>query len=90
MLELRRLLPYLVRYKGRVALGMLCLLLGKAASVLEPQVLRMTVDDLTVSVTAGKLLFYSGLIVAIALVDGFFRFWMRRLLIGVSRYPILF
>jgi len=86
MLELRRLLPYLVRYKGRVALGMLCLLLGKAASVLEPQVLRMTVDDLTVSVTAGKLLFYSGLIVAIALVDGFFRFWMRRLLIGVSRY----
>ena len=86
MLVLGRLLPYLVRYKGQIALGMLCLLLGKAASVLEPQVLRMTVDDLMVSVTMRKLLYYSGLIIGIALIDGFFRFWMRRLLIGVSRY----
>ncbi len=86
MLELRRLLPYLGRYKPGIVRGMLCLVLGKAAAVLAPQVLRMTVDDLTISVTARKLLFYSALIVAIALVDGFFRFWMRRLLIGVSRY----
>lgn len=86
MLVLRRLLPYLGQYKGQIALGMLCLLFGKVASVLAPQVLRMTVDDLTVAVTAQKLLFYSGLLIAIALVDGFFRFWMRRLLIGVSRY----
>ena len=86
MLVLRRLLPYLTQYKGQIAKGMLCLLFGKVASVLAPQVLRMTVDDLTVAVTAQKLLFYSGLLVAIALVDGFFRFWMRRLLIGVSRY----
>jgi ATP-binding cassette subfamily B protein len=86
MLELRRLIPYLVRYKKRLTLGMICLLFGKVASVLAPQVLRMTVDDLTVSVTQQKLVFYSGLIIGIALVDGFFRFWMRRLIIGVSRY----
>ena len=86
MLVLRRLLPYLAQYKGRLALGMVCLLFGKAASVLAPQVLRMTIDDLTVAVTAQKLLLYCGLIIALALVDGFFRFWMRRLLIGVSRY----
>ena len=86
MLELRRLIPYLGRYKKRLGVGMVCLFFGKVASVLAPQVLRMTVDDLTESVTKDKLVFYFALIVAIALVDGFFRFWMRRLIIGVSRY----
>jgi ATP-binding cassette subfamily B protein len=86
MSELRRLLPYLARYRRGISLGMLCLLMGKVAAAMAPQVLRITVDDLTVSVTTGKLLFYAGLIVGIAVVEGFFRFWMRRLLIGVSRY----
>ncbi len=86
MSELKRLIPYLRRYRGRLVLGMLCLLAGKAAAVVVPQVLRMTIDDLTISVTVRKLLLYAGLIIALALVEGFFRFWMRRLLIGVSRY----
>ena len=86
MLELRRLIPYLGGYKKRLGVGMVCLLFGKMASVLAPQVLRMTVDDLTVSVTKEKLVFYCALIIGIAFVDGFFRFWMRRLIIGVSRY----
>ncbi len=86
MSELKRLIPYLRRYRGRLVLGMLCLLAGKAAAVAVPQVLRMTIDDLTISVTVGKLALYAGLIVGLALVEGFFRFWMRRLLIGVSRY----
>ncbi len=86
MLELRRLIPYLGRHKKRLALGMVCLFFGKVAAVLAPQVLRMTVDDLTASVTQEKLVFYSALIIGIALVDGFFRLWMRRLIIGVSRY----
>ena len=86
MSELKRLIPYLRRYRGRLVLGMLCLLAGKAAAVAVPQVLRMTIDDLTISVTVGKLALYAGLIIGLALVEGFFRFWMRRLLIGVSRY----
>ena len=86
MSELKRLIPYLRRYRGRLVLGMACLLAGKAAAVVVPQVLRMTIDDLTISVTVRKLLLYAGLIIALALVEGFFRFWMRRLLIGVSRY----
>ena len=86
MSELKRLLPYLSRYRRSLVLGMLCLLAGKAAAVVVPQVLRMTIDDLTISVTVRKLVLYAGLIVVLALVEGFFRFWMRRLLIGVSRY----
>ncbi|GMR22063.1 MAG: ABC transporter ATP-binding protein [Acidobacteriota bacterium] len=65
--------------------GMAALVLAKAAAVLTPQVLKHTVDDLTIEVTSDKLAFYASLIVAIAVTEGFFRFWMRRLLIGVSR-----
>ena len=68
-----------------MAFGMLALVLAKAAAVLTPQVLKHTIDDLTIEVTSEKLAFYASLIVGIAVVEGFFRFWMRRLLIGVSR-----
>ncbi len=66
--------------------GMAALVLAKAASVLVPLVLERTVDDLTLGVTVSKLALYGSLIVAIAAVEGFFRFWMRKLLIGVSRF----
>lgn len=85
MLELRRLIPYLKRYPKPLVLGMLALVLAKGAAVLTPQVLRATVDDLAVEVTTQKLWFYAGVIVGIAVLEGFFRFWTRRLLIGVSR-----
>lgn len=85
MKELRRLVPYVARYPKPMVFGMIALVLTKAAAVLTPQVLRYTIDDLTVEVTSEKLLFYAGLIVGIAVTEGFFRFWMRRLLIGVSR-----
>lgn len=86
MKELRRLVPYVRRYPRPMALGMLALALGKVCSVLAPQVLRMTVDDLSLAVTVEKLGYYALLIVGLAAAAGFFRFWMRRLLIGVSRY----
>jgi len=83
--ELRRLIPYLKRYPRPMLFGLAALVLAKAAAVLTPQVLLRTIDDLAVAVTVEKLAYYGSLIVAIALVQGFFRFWMRRLLIGVSR-----
>lgn len=85
MKELRRLVPYLSRYPKPMFFGMVSLVLTKAAAVLTPQVLKNTIDDLTISVTTEKLMFYASLIVGIAATEGFFRFWMRRLLIGVSR-----
>jgi len=86
MSELRRLLPYLARYKPSLTWGLVCLFAAKLVSVLAPQVLRYAVDDLTISVTTGKLALYAGLIVGIALVEGVFRYFMRQLLIGVSRH----
>ena len=51
-----------------------------------PVVLRYAIDDLTSSVTAAKLAAYGGLLLAIGLVGGLFRFLMRRILIGASRH----
>ncbi len=86
MKELKRLLPYVLRYPRPMLLGMAALVVAKAASVLVPLVLERTVDDLTLGVTVSKLAFYGSLIIGIAAVEGFFRFWMRKLLIGVSRF----
>ena len=86
MKELKRLLPYVRRYPRPMLLGMAALVLAKAASVLVPLVLERTVDALTLEVTVSKLAFYGSLIIGIAAVEGFFRFWMRKLLIGVSRF----
>ena len=52
----------------------------------QPQVLRFAVDDLYRGVTAAKLGRYAGLLFAIALVAGVFKYWMRRAIIAISRH----
>lgn len=47
---------------------------------------KFAVDDLTQGVTRTKLLQYATLLVGIAIVAGYFRFLMRRILIGASRH----
>ena len=49
-------------------------------------VLRYAIDDLTRGVTRAKLVEYGGLLLAIGIVGGCFRFLMRRVLIGASRH----
>jgi ATP-binding cassette subfamily B protein len=48
-------------------------------------VLRHAIDDLTAGVTRAKLALYSSALLGIGIVGGFFRFLMRRILIGASR-----
>jgi ATP-binding cassette subfamily B protein len=83
--HLRRLLPYLARHRRRLLAGLGALLLTTGLSVLSPWVLRYAVDDLTGGLTRDKLLGYAGLLVAVVAVEGFFRYHMRMILIGVSR-----
>ncbi|PYQ16355.1 MAG: ABC transporter ATP-binding protein [Acidobacteria bacterium] len=85
MRYLRRLLPYVRRHRARIAGGLLCLVLTTALSVASPWVLRYAVDDLTLRVTREKLWLYSGLIVGLVLLEGVFRYYMRMVLISVSR-----
>ena len=85
MRHLRRLLPYLRRHRVRLAGGLLCLALTTALSVASPWVLRYAVDDLALKVTREKLWTYSGLIVGIVMLEGLFRYYMRMVLISISR-----
>lgn len=85
MKHLRRLLPRLRAHRAALVLGLLCLLATAALSVASPWVLRHAIDDLTRELSADKLWTYAGLIVAIALCEGVFRYQMRMVLIGISR-----
>ncbi|MGD0508608.1 MAG: ABC transporter ATP-binding protein [Terriglobales bacterium] len=83
--NLRPLVPYLKRYRSGLVWGGLCVLFNNGVWILFPQVLRRAVNDLHSGVTRQKLLTYSLLIVAIALIKGIFQFLTRWVVIGISR-----
>jgi ATP-binding cassette subfamily B protein len=84
-LQLRRLLPYLARHRTGLARGLACLLATTLLSVAGPWVLRYAIDDLRLQITQQKLLLYAGVLLGVALLEGGFRYWMRMVLIGISR-----
>jgi ATP-binding cassette, subfamily B, multidrug efflux pump len=84
-LPFRRLLPFVLRYRRQFALGLGCVVVTTAIQLLSPWVLKYAIDDLNTGVTRAKLGLYAGLLLAIAIAGGVFRFLMRRILIGASR-----
>jgi len=82
----RRLWPYLARYRRSFALGLLCIVAATAIQLLSPWILKHAIDDLSASVTRGKLLYYAGVLLGVSLVGAVFRYLMRRIIIGVSRH----
>jgi ATP-binding cassette subfamily B protein len=85
MRHLRRLVPYLRRHRRGVAWGLVCLLATTAFSVLSPKLLGYAIDDLTLQVTSRKLLLYAALLLGVVVVEGILRYYMRIILIGISR-----
>jgi len=83
--HLRRLLPSLARHRRALVLGLLALFATTALSVASPWVLRHAIDDLTATLTRQKLWLYAGALLGLVVVEGFFRYHMRMILIGVSR-----
>ena len=83
--HLASLAPYLARYKTRLLVGSLMVALTNLAAVTIPWVLRNAIDHLRVEISSDLLVKYSLLIVFISGVEGFFRYLMRHILIGVSR-----
>lgn len=82
---LRPLFPYLAKYKKRYVIGFSALVITQVVGVTVPLVIKDTIDALTHGVTSHKLLFFAGLLLGIALVKAIFQFWMRWILIGISR-----
>ena len=56
-----------------------------AVGVAGPWVLKYAIDDLMLALDANTVRFYAVALVALAAVGGFFRFLMRRIIIGASR-----
>jgi ATP-binding cassette subfamily B protein len=83
--SLRPLVPYLKRYRKGLLWGGLCVLFNNGIWILFPQVIRRAVDALSHGVTRQKLLTYSLLVVAVALIKGIFQFLTRWVVIGISR-----
>ena len=86
MSPFRRLLSYVLRYRRDFLLGLGCVVVTTGVGLAAPKVLGYAIDDLTRGVTRTKLAAYGGLLLAIGLVGGLFRFLMRRILIGASRH----
>jgi ATP-binding cassette, subfamily B, multidrug efflux pump len=81
----RRLLPYVTRYRRAFAAGMVCVVASAAFQLLGPWVLKYAIDDLELGVTRSKLLLYAGLLIAVSLARGLFLFLTRRIIISASR-----
>jgi ATP-binding cassette, subfamily B, multidrug efflux pump len=84
-LVLSRLGAYLRLHRGRIALGFTCVFLTNLFLLAMPQVMGYAVDSLNQSVTRQKLAYYAAAVIGLAICEGIFRFFMRRLVIGVSR-----
>ena len=82
---LRPLLPYLTKYKKSYVIGFTALILTQVVGVMVPLVIKDTFDALTQGVTSQKLAFFAILLLVIALAKAVFQFWMRWILIGISR-----
>jgi len=82
---LRSLLPYFRRYRGAIAFGLLCVVLGNLFQLSGPQFLKHGIDALAAGRPLGVVvLMAAGLLVA-AILTGAARYGMRERLNSVSR-----
>jgi ATP-binding cassette, subfamily B, multidrug efflux pump len=79
------LIPYLGKYRVKLALGFLMVLLTVSAGMFSPLVLKYVIDGLQHALQKEKLPMYAACILGLSVLEGVFRFWMRKILIGVSR-----
>jgi ATP-binding cassette subfamily B protein len=76
---------HLARYKRRLVLGGVSLTVTNLLLLLNPWILKVTIDELEEGLSLNRLLFYAAAFVVVTLFSGIFRFLMRRIMIGVSR-----
>lgn len=85
MEELRKFSRYFQPYKGRVVVGVLCILFGMMFNLLVPYLIGMGIDELSSDVTWNKVIYYPLVILGVSLVGSVFLYWQRKLLINTSR-----
>jgi ATP-binding cassette, subfamily B, multidrug efflux pump len=79
------LIPYLLRYKRGLALGLGALIAKDVLAVLLPLILKAGVDRLTSGFRIELILQFAGALILVSAVKGVFQYWMRVVIIGISR-----
>jgi ATP-binding cassette subfamily B protein len=99
--SLRTLPMYLWRYRWALALGFVCLILKDLAQAGQPLLIRAAIDKLAGIVRgapgfpiggrsssgagSSSFLWFVGCLVGLAVVKAIFQYWMRVIIIGISR-----
>ena len=81
----RQVAPYVLRYRKGMLLGLGALVLKDILGALLPLVMRSGVDSLTRASPARLVLQCAALMIVLSLAKGLFQYWMRVIIIGVSR-----
>jgi ATP-binding cassette, subfamily B, multidrug efflux pump len=79
------LLPYVHRYRKGMALGIGSLLAKNLLATALPLVIRSGIDSLTRGFQMRIVLQMAALLVGVSLLKGLFQYWMRVIIIGISR-----
>src|SRR5947209_18187218 len=74
---------YLWRYRRGMAIGGLCLVLKDLAQAVQPLMIRSAVDSFRDG--GGAFVRFAFYLVGLALLKGIFQYWMRVIIIGISR-----
>jgi ATP-binding cassette subfamily B multidrug efflux pump len=86
MEQLRKFAKYFAPYKRTIIAGVGCILVSMAFGLFVPYLVGRAVDDLTVSITWQKVMWYPVIILGINAVSGIFLYLQRKLLIDTSRH----
>src|ERR1051325_2634349 len=77
--------PYLWRYRRGFALGLGALVVKDLLGAALPLVMRASIDALTSGVALRVVLGFCAVLAGASAVKGLFQYWMRVILIGISR-----
>lgn len=83
--SLSTLWPYVRRYRSGLTLGIGSLLVKDALAAALPVVIKYGVDSLTRGFKLQTVLQLASLLIALSVLKGIFQYWMRVIIIGISR-----
>ncbi|MBK9097677.1 MAG: ABC transporter ATP-binding protein [bacterium] len=85
MKNLFTLKKYFLRYKKKLILGFIFIVLSDVTAVYVPMIMKDSIDALQKNATSELLFRYGLLIIGISIISGIFRFMIRQTIIVVSR-----
>src|SRR5664279_4611750 len=83
--SLSTLWPYVKRYRAGLLLGLGALVMKDILGAVLPLILRSGVDSLSQGFSVNLLLRLCGFLVGASLLKSLFQYWMRVIIIGISR-----